>query len=130
MNLHRNVIRALLSAALLFVVKPTLAAGAPEPISLRASTGVVVSAIVYEAEAPKAVILLFHQASSSKDEYAKIAPRLVAEGYTALAIDQRAGGSLFGKNETAARLKRASSFEGALPDLEGALTWVLAPTEN
>lgn len=50
------------------------------------------------------MILLFHQAGSSKAEYATISPRLVAAGYSALAIDQRSGGELFGSNETAAAL--------------------------
>ncbi len=77
-------------------------AGAPTAVQLKAADGVTVFGSYYRAERPKALILLFHQAGSSKDEYATIAPRLTAAGYSALAIDQRSGGSLFGRNETAA----------------------------
>src|SRR3546814_14692529 len=48
----------------------------------------------YEADHAKALILLFHQAGSSKEEYATIAPKLVAARYSALAIDPRAGGDM------------------------------------
>jgi len=70
------------------------------------------------------IILLFHQAGSSKSEYAPIAPRLVEAGYDALAIDQRSGGAMFGApNQTAAALHGEASYESALPDLEAALAW-------
>jgi dienelactone hydrolase len=77
----------------------------------------------YEAAKPKALILLFHQAGSSKDEYATIAPRLVREGYSALAIDQRAGDGMFGTNETAAALGHKADYLEARPDLRAALDW-------
>ncbi len=93
------------------------------PVTLRAKDGVVISGLVYEAPHPKATILLFHQAGSSKAEYAAIAPRLVAAGYSALAIDQRSGGSLYGPNETASRLKGEATYDQAKLDLEAALDW-------
>lgn len=85
--------------------------------------GIRIGARYYPAVKPKALILLFHQAGSSKDEYARIAPRLVAEGYSALAIDQHSGGSLFGRNETVARIGQAMSFDDARQDLDVALDW-------
>ena len=94
-----------------------------EPLKLRANDGVVIYGAYYQATHPKALILLFHQADSSKNEYAQIAPRLVAAGYSALAIDQRSGGGLFGKNETALRLGRPATNLDAKPDLEAALAW-------
>jgi dienelactone hydrolase len=97
--------------------------GKAEPVTLQARDGVSVSALLYEAAQPKAVILLFHQAGSSKAEYATIAPRLAAAGYSALAIDQRSGGSLYGPNETASRLGRSAAYEDAKPDLAAALDW-------
>jgi dienelactone hydrolase len=97
--------------------------GKAEPVTLQARDGVSISALLYEAAQPKAVILLFHQAGSSKAEYATIAPRLAAAGYTALAIDQRSGGSLFGPNETVSRLGRSVTYEDAKPDLVAALDW-------
>lgn len=105
------------------------AAGAqttPTPVTLQARDGVSISGLAYEAAHPNAVILLFHQAGSSKGEYATIAPRLAAAGYTALAIDQRSGGSLYGPNETASRLGKQASYEDAKPDLAAALDWAAA----
>lgn len=95
-------------------------------IELRAADGLTVTGNFYEAANPKAVILLFHQAASSKDEYKTIAPKLVEAGFSALAIDQRSGGNLFGRNETAARVKGKASYRDALADLEAALAWGLA----
>ncbi len=94
-----------------------------EPLKLKADDGVVIYGAYYQAAHPKALILLFHQADSSKDEYAHIAPRLVAAGYSALAIDQRAGGKLFGKNETAVKLGRPATYLDAKRDLDAAMAW-------
>jgi len=99
------------------------ASEAVQPILLTASDGVKVHGRLYEAAKPKALILLFHQAGSSKDEYAKIAPRLRDAGYSALAIDQRSGGGLYGTNETAKGLGRDADYLEARPDLQAALDW-------
>lgn len=95
------------------------------PITLRAADGTTVYGALYAAPSPKAVILLFHQAGSSKDEYATIAPRLVKAGYTALAIDQRSGGDLFGPNQTAAHARGATDYLDAKADLQAALDWAV-----
>ena len=92
-------------------------------LQLKAQDGVTVYARLYPAESPKAVILLFHQAGSSKDEYATIAPRLVAAGYTALAIDQRSGGGLYGPNQTAAHVSGKPDYLDAAQDLQAAVDW-------
>lgn len=96
------------------------------PIRLRAADGVVIHALRYDAAHPRATILLFHQAGSGKGEYATIAPRLVRQGFSALAIDQRAGGGLFGRNETAAALPRAATYAEAELDLAAAFVWARA----
>jgi dienelactone hydrolase len=96
------------------------------PVNFMADDGLTVSGRYYRAASPKALILLFHQANSSKDEYAEIAPKLVEAGYAALAIDQRSGGTMFGKNETAARMPKGASYADALHDLQGALGWAQA----
>ena len=107
-------------------VKP---AWAPTPVQLKAADGVTVFGRYYDIPRPKALILLFHQAGSSKDEYATIAPRLNTVGYNALAIDQRSGGDLFGRNETAANAphKPGESEDAGYPaaeaDLKAALAW-------
>jgi dienelactone hydrolase len=93
------------------------------PVLLKASDGVVVHGTWYDEPDAKAVIVLFHQAESSKDEYATIAPRLAKAGYSALAIDQRSGGALFGKNETAAALGRNVDYLDGRPDMQAALDW-------
>lgn len=98
-------------------------ADASEALTLKAADGVTVYGRYYKATKPKALILLFHQAGSSKDEYATIAPRLVAAGYSALAIDQRSGGGLYGTNETAKALGREADYLDARPDLKAALDW-------
>jgi dienelactone hydrolase len=99
------------------------ASEAVQPITLTASDGVKVHGALYEAAKPKALILLFHQAGSSKDEYATIAPRLRDAGFSALAIDQRAGDGMYGRNETAEGLGRKAEFLDAQPDLQAALDW-------
>lgn len=96
---------------------------ATEPVTLTAADGVKVYGTWYRAERPKALILLFHQAGSGSGEYATIAPKLVAEGYSALAIDQRAGDGMFGANRTAKELGREAGYLDAKPDLEAALAW-------
>ena len=94
-----------------------------ERVSLQASDGITVHGLLYKAANPKALILLFHQAGSSKEEYATIAPRLVEAGYSALAIDQRAGDGMFGINETAEEFERKADYLEATPDLQAALDW-------
>lgn len=93
------------------------------PVNFMADDGLTVSGRYYRADKPKALILLFHQANSSKDEYAEIAPKLVEAGYAALAIDQRSGGAMFGRNETAARMPQGADYASAIHDLQGALDW-------
>ena len=93
------------------------------PVRLRAADGLTVFGRYYRAPHPKALILLFHQAGSSMDEYATIAPRLADSGYSALAIDQRSGGTLFGPNQTAAQLKRDPGYAAAQKDMQAALDW-------
>ena len=96
----------------------------PETVVLKAADGVAIHGLHYPAANPKALILLFHQAGSNKAEYATIAPRLAAAGYSALAIDQRSGGTLFGAtNETVAALGRESDYGDAIKDLRAALGW-------
>ena len=112
-------------------VAVNVAAVAPQPVELKAADGVTVYGTYYPtAKAPKATIILFHQAGSSKGEYAGIAPQLARAGYAALAIDQRSGGGMFGPNRTAAAVKasgdESADYLSALPDMEAALAWAVA----
>ena len=96
---------------------------AAEPIQLTAADGVKVYGSIYRAAKPRALILLFHQAGSSKDEYTTIAPQLAQSGFSSLAIDQRAGGGLYGVNQTAKALGREVRYREARPDMQAALDW-------
>ena len=93
------------------------------PVTLKAEDGITVYGRLHKTEHPKALILLFHQAGSSKDEYATIAPRLAEAGYSSLAIDQRSGGGMYGTNETAKAFGRDVRYREARPDLQAALDW-------
>ncbi|NUQ34886.1 MAG: dienelactone hydrolase family protein [Planctomycetaceae bacterium] len=84
---------------------------------------------LYDAEDLAApIILLFHQAGSSRGEYSKIAPQLVKQGYNAFALDARSG-QAHGKtiNQTAKQAtdrKLDQNYLAAKPDLEHAIKWV------
>jgi dienelactone hydrolase len=120
------VLKWLIGAVVALALSTTAnAQGKARAVTLHSSDRVSISALVYEAAQAKAVILLFHQAGSSKAEYATIAPRLAAAGYTALAIDQRSGGSLYGPNETVSRLGKPATYEETKPDLVAALDWAV-----
>jgi dienelactone hydrolase len=105
---------------------------AQQDVVLTATDGVKVYGTYYAAEgADRPIILLFHQAGSNRWEYAPIAPKLVAAGFSCLAIDQRAdedsdapAGVMWGHdNETITHLGKSASHLEALPDLEAALAW-------
>jgi dienelactone hydrolase len=92
-------------------------------VTLRASDGGAIYGTRWTPpEEAKAGILLFHQAGSNWAEYRPIGPRLAGLGYDVTAIDQRSGGTAFGRpNATAAARKERVGFLAALPDLEAAL---------
>jgi alpha-beta hydrolase superfamily lysophospholipase len=92
-------------------------------VTLTASDGVKVFGAFQHADHPKALILLFHQAGSSKDEYATLAPWLAQNGYSSLAIDQRSGGGLYGDNLTVHGLGKSADYLQAQKDLKAALDW-------
>jgi dienelactone hydrolase len=99
---------------------------AQNDVTLTAVDGVRIFGTFYSSPNPSApIILLFHQAGSNRWEYAPIAPRLVAAGFSGLAIDARHGGEMWGhSNETVVRLGHEASYLDALADLEAALAWV------
>src|SRR4029079_9253706 len=71
--------------------------------------------------------LAFHQADYNRLEYREIAPRLVKEGFSVLAIDQRSGGDYGGGvNQTANKSNGSWNYTDVLPDLEAALKWAEA----
>ena len=113
---------AILAAAFLIFQTPL---HAETPLTLKAADGVTVFGTEYAATGKaKATILLFHQAGSNAAEYAEIAPRLVKDGFDAIAIDQRSGGTMFGRaNKTVKKLGYSADYLTALPDLAAALAY-------
>jgi dienelactone hydrolase len=103
----------------------TSVARAQNDVTITAVDGVRIFGTFYPAPNPSApIILLFHQAGSNRWEYAPIGPRLVAAGFSGLAIDARHGGQMWGhSNETVVRLDHEASYLHALADLEAALAW-------
>lgn len=113
--------------------EPTSARGqwpapTPEAVVLSASDGTKVHGVFYgvQQDKPRPIVLLFHQARSNAAEYEPIAPRLNALGYNALAIDQRSGGMLFGReNRTVEEAGGSTDYLPAYLDLEAALRWAI-----
>lgn len=96
----------------------------PESLELRTADGFVVHGTYRQAAAPRALILLFHQRGSSRSEYFEIGPRLAANGYSSLAIDQRGGGEKWRvPNVAAEQWGETESHLEAMPDLEAAFDW-------
>jgi dienelactone hydrolase len=90
--------------------------------------GIKARADVYESKSSSpTLILLFHQAGSSRGEYREIAPKLVELGYRVMAVDQRSGGAVNRvPNEThrrASKKRLARSYLDAYGDLEAALAY-------
>lgn len=103
-----------------------LAQGAedPVPFELETADGVTVYGSLHgDPGAARALLLLFHQGGANADaEYGPLVPRLLAEGYAAITIDQRAGGAfLGGENRTAKDRSATPHYCEAYPDLEAAL---------
>ena len=108
------------------VVPKTDQSSRTEQVVLKAADGVEIFGTWSEPANPRAVILLFHQAGSGQGEYLTIAPRLAAEGFATLTIDQRSGGDMFGGNWTVKKLGGERSYLEARQDLEAALAWARA----
>lgn len=120
-----------LGAAVMMVagLEATSVAGAGfESVDFPTAGGIKARADLYESKSPSpTLILLFHQAGSSRGEYREIAPKLVELGYRVMAVDQRSGGVLnHVPNETyqrAAKKRLARSYLDAYADLEAALAY-------
>jgi len=107
----------------------TSAASGSEAVTFPSQDGLLLTADIYAPyknnTAP--MIVLFHQAGSSRGEYTEIAPWLNTLGYNCMAVDQRSGEVSRGvKNETALRAKkenRPTGYVDALPDIKAALIY-------
>jgi len=108
-------------------------------VSFASGDGLKITADYYPGAYPAApLVLLFHQAGSSRGEFRKLAWRLQELGYHALAVDLRWGTAASGiVNETARRnktpelIKRVEAgvvspwptIYGSYPDMLAALNW-------
>jgi alpha-beta hydrolase superfamily lysophospholipase len=98
-----------------------LALGAAQEIKMKAADGVAVYGVYNKASGmSRGLMLLFHSAGESHEEYDSSAPRFNKIGFDTLAIDQRSGGS---KSHTAQEYNQIASYNDVLPDLEAALEW-------
>ncbi len=123
-----NYIHRFLSLVLILVSSvSTVFAG--ETVTFLSEDGLLISADIHaphqNSKAP--MIVLFHQAGSSRGEYAEIVPWLNGLGYNCMAVDQRSGESMRGvENQTALRAgkeNRPTGYIEALPDLTAALAY-------
>ena len=77
---------------------------AVQGVHLTAADGLKVYGTRYRPEQKgKVIILMFHQAGSNADEYKEIAPKLVSKGLECVAIDQRSGGTMWGRDNKTAK---------------------------
>ena len=103
-----------------------------ERISIEARDGLKINAEFYRASAdPRTPLLvLFHQARSSRAEYRPIAPRLKELGYDCLAVDLRSGQACADVPNVTARIARehgrTPTYLDALADIEDSLAWARA----
>ena len=101
----------------------------PDTITFPSEEGLLITADVYapHLDMQTPVIVLFHQAGSSRGEYIEIAPRLNSSGFNCIAVDQRSGGESRGiENETAKRAQDKgldTHYNHALPDMIAALKY-------
>lgn len=99
-------------------------------VELNASDGVKVHGSLYlpkDEGKSRVVALMFHQAGSNADEYKDIAPKLVERGISCLAIDQRSGGTMWGRDNQTVRDSGRSdwTYEDAYKDLQAAYAWAV-----
>lgn len=121
--------RTSLTLQFLVLSLPICGLASGEEISFATTDDVRIHGDIYwtpERSKNAPLILLFHQGGGdSRGEYAPLAPRLLAEGYNLLAIDQRRGGDRFGGiNRTVAATGSAEyAYCDAYADLEAALSF-------
>ena len=99
-----------------------------EQVTFSAADGVTVYADRYLQHSSPLTIILMHQArANGRSEYAAIVPKLLARGWSVLAVDLRSGGQLFGGyNRTVAEHPTAKSYCAAIPDAQAAIDYIKA----
>ncbi len=121
---------------LLILMSSTTFASENHSISFTSADDLLITADSYIPHTSHAapLIVLFHQAGSSRGEYNEIAPRLNKLGFNCIAVDLRSGEYSRGKdNETAIRASNknlATSYADALPDIIAALQYARKQYSN
>ncbi len=124
--------RIILSAFLLTLALLTVTSGhasESQTFTIQSSDGLLLTADRYSPHTSNTtpLIMLFHQAGSSRGEYTDIAPRLNNLGFNCIAVDLRSGDSSRGiENETDIRASKANlptGYADALPDVIAALRY-------
>lgn len=125
-----NKITGFLSLLLVVqVITPGKCQAQPVTVQFRAWDKVIVTADLYAPKPASApFIILFHQATYSRGEYAEIAPKLNAMGFNCLAVDLRSGEAVNGiTNETwkyCDSLGFETRFTDAYSDIRAAVSYV------
>ncbi len=128
----RQITSLLVGIILLATTAQTvLAATAPvsETITFSGDDGLLITADRYitDKTTTTPLILLFHQAGSSRGEYLEIAPRLNRMGFNCIAVDLRSGEYARGiDNQTSIRagnMGLATHYSDALPDVIASLRY-------
>ena len=119
----------ILMSLLLLMATASFASAEPETITFKSVDDLLITADRYTPHTSNStpLIVLFHQAGSSRGEYNEIAPRLNKLGFNCIAVDLRSGEYSRSKdNETAIRASKAgltTSYADALPDVIAALRY-------
>lgn len=117
-----------LSYFIIMLVSTSSSVADSKIVSFNSSDNILISADIYSPHQSSApIVVLFHQAGSSRGEYNEIAPRLNTLGFNCLAVDLRSGEFSRGKdNQTAMRASNAglsTSYSDARPDIISALEY-------
>ena len=130
------LLRKLLTCYLIVLFTAASHASENNTINFKSADDLLITADTYFVNTPSTapVIILFHQAGSSRGEYNEIAPRLNKLGFNCIAVDLRSGEYSRGKdNETAIRASNAglsTNYADALPDLIAALKYARKQYNN
>ena len=123
------LLKKLLTSSILMLVSALCSASDNSRISFRSADGLLITADSYfpHTSSTTPLLVLFHQAGSSRGEYNEIAPRLNKLGFNCIAVDLRSGEYSKGKdNETAIRASNKNlptSYADALPDIIASLRY-------
>ena len=130
------LLRKLLTSCILILFTAVSHASESSTISFKSADNLLITADTYFSHPASTtpIVVLFHQAGSSRGEYNEIAPRLNQLGFNCIAVDLRSGEYSRGKdNETAIRAGNAglsTNYADALPDLIAALQYTREKYNN